>query len=81
MEVGLARKVSSGEALNRLDTDEHRFHERVRDWFLDAAQADPVRWRVIDATAPQTVVEQAVQDAVLRRLERAEVGSVVWGRE
>ena len=81
VEVGLARKVSSGEALNRLDTDEHRFHERVRDWFLDAAQADPVRWRVIDATAPQTVVEQAVQDAVLRRLERAEVGSVVWGRE
>lgn len=81
VEIGLTRKANSGEALNRLDTDEHRFHERVRDWFLVAARADTDRWSVIDATAPQAVVEQAVRNAVLRRLERAEAGSVVRGRE
>ncbi len=81
VEVGLARKASSGEALNRLDTDEHQFHERVRNWFLDAAGADPGRWSVIDATAPQAVVEQAVWSAVLQRLERVEAASMVRGRE
>lgn len=81
VDVGLTRKVRSGEALNRLDTDEHGFHERVRAWFLEAARADPDRWRVIDATAPRIVVEQAVRDAVLRRLEGAEAASVVRGRE
>lgn len=81
VEVGLARKASSGEALNRLDTDEHRFHERVRTWFLEAARANPDRWCVVDATVAQTVVEQAVRNAMFRRLERAEAGSVVRGRE
>ncbi|CCF83340.1 dTMP kinase [Nitrolancea hollandica] len=80
VEVGLARKANSGEALNRLDTDEHRFHERVRTWFLEAAGAAPDRWFVIDATAPPAAVEQAVRNAVLRRLEHAEAASVVRGR-
>lgn len=79
--VGLMRKAHSGEALNRLDTDEHQFHERIRGWFLEAARARPDRWRVIDATAPQAVVEQAVQDTMLRWLKSAEASSVVRGRE
>ena len=79
--VGLARKVWSGEVLNRLDSDKHEFHERVRDWFLDAARADPDHWCIIDAAAPETAVEDAVRDTVLRRLERAEAGSMVRGRE
>lgn len=68
VEMGLARRLASGEPLNRLDADEQSFHERVRQGFLTAAAADPGRWRVIDASAPTDVVAEAVFDAVAGRL-------------
>ena len=49
-EVGLRRREQSGEALNRLDREAVAFHERVRAGYLELADAEPERWRVVDAS-------------------------------
>jgi len=50
---GLDRKLrqSAGTAAdwNRFEAEEEAFHERVRQGYLALADADPKRWRVIDA--------------------------------
>ena len=69
VEVGQARRLASGEPLNRFDADAIGFHERVRQWFLHAADEDPLRWRLIDATAPEDVVVETTLNAVLERLK------------
>ncbi|HVB64811.1 MAG TPA: dTMP kinase [Nitrolancea sp.] len=67
-EVGQARRVASGEPLNRFDVDSRDFHERVRAYFLEAASRQPKRWRVIDASAPAELVEQDLLFVILQRL-------------
>jgi dTMP kinase len=49
-EIGLRRRESSGEALNRLDREALAFHQRVREGYLDLIEAEPERWRFVDAT-------------------------------
>jgi dTMP kinase len=68
VEVGLSRRVASGEPLNRFDADSRAFHERVREYFLNAASADPGRWRVIDATDDIATVEQILLQITVQRL-------------
>ena len=48
-DVGLQRRERSGEAMNRLDREAVAFHERVRAGYLELVDADPERWRVVDA--------------------------------
>ncbi len=63
-EVGLGRKgaeITRFEAAFDLD-----FHRRVRDGFLELAAADPERFTVVDATAP----EATVAGVVLARVSR-----------
>jgi dTMP kinase len=67
-EVGQARRVASGEPLNRFDVDTREFHERVRGYFLEAAARQPQRWHVIDASAPAESVEQDLLLVLLQRL-------------
>jgi thymidylate kinase len=55
---------------NRFEDEEIDFHRRVRDAYLRLAQAEPIRWRLIDATQPVHVVEQAVWEEVGRTLLR-----------
>jgi len=70
VELGLARRRAAGETLTRLDSELTSFHERVRAWYHTAAQREPTRWRVIDATkAPETVAE-AVWIVVAEFLEQ-----------
>ncbi|HET9015051.1 MAG TPA: dTMP kinase [Thermomicrobiaceae bacterium] len=69
VEVGQARRLASGEPLNRFDADAVGFHERVRRWFLRAAEDEPARWVVIDATAPLEDVVTLTLDAVVARLD------------
>ncbi len=61
-EVGLARRRRagrSGEEWNRLDDEELEFYERVRAGYLALAEAEPGRWRVVDATgSPDRVTEE-----------------------
>jgi len=51
--IGLARKKSDEAAgkdkLNRLDQEKLDFHTRVRQGYLEMAQADPERWLILDA--------------------------------
>jgi dTMP kinase len=67
-QVGQARRAASGEPLNRFDSDARDFHERIRQYFLDAARSQPGRWHVIDASASPDVVEREAFEAVARRL-------------
>jgi dTMP kinase len=44
------------------------FHRRVRDGYLELAAAEPQRWVRIDASQAPQIVQQHMQEAVLRRL-------------
>ena len=55
VEEGLKRKVAANTAgqgeWNRMDRLEPEFHHRVRNGYLEMAQAEPERWLVVDAAA------------------------------
>ncbi len=60
---GIARKQKEGN-LNRLDNAGEAFHERVRKGYHALAEAEPARWRVIDAGAARSVVAEAIWSAL-----------------
>jgi dTMP kinase len=60
-EMGLRRRARSGEALNRLDREALAFHERVRGGYLALANAEPDRWRVVDAGRPVEDVQETLR--------------------
>ncbi len=60
---GIARKRKDGN-LNRLDNAGDAFHERVRKGYHALAEAEPARWRVIDAGAAPSVVAEAIWSAL-----------------
>ncbi|MBA3450379.1 MAG: dTMP kinase [Chloroflexia bacterium] len=62
--VGLERRFSSDDGVNRLDSETVRFHERVRETYLSLAAAEPGRWRIIDASQDQSDVCKEVWMAV-----------------
>ena len=66
--AGLARRLGGDqEALTKFEKRTEfgsEFHQRVRDGFLGLAQADPARWRVVDASRTQDVVAADVWEAV-----------------
>lgn len=68
VEVGLRRKIHSGE-WNRLDAYDLAFHQRVRAGYHTLIQAEPARWRIVDASQPFDQVQNAVQTVVLERLK------------
>jgi dTMP kinase len=55
-------------AWNRFEDEAVAFHQRVRSAYLDLAQADPGRWRIIDATRPPDEVHTEIWDEVRGRL-------------
>jgi dTMP kinase len=67
VEVGLRRRAKGGE-WNRLDAFDLDFHRRVRQGYLELAQAEPQRWVVIDAARPPEQVQQAAQAIIEQRL-------------
>lgn len=70
---GLARRRRSGDELSRFDDDSEAFHERVLEYFRQAASREPARWRVVDASRPEAEVEQQILSHILARLEPATV--------
>lgn len=67
--VGLARRFAAGEDVNRLDTADIEFHERVRRAYLQAVRRDPQRWVVIDAAQPIADVTAQLTEAVVAALQ------------
>ncbi|HOS54278.1 MAG TPA: dTMP kinase [Anaerolineaceae bacterium] len=68
VETGLSRRQQGGGEWNRLDDYALAFHRRVRDGYLELAAAEPQRWVRIDASQAPQIVQQLMQEAVLRRL-------------
>lgn len=64
-EVGIERREASGEALNRLDREALAFHHRVRAGYLALIDAEPDRWRWVDATGAQDAIQETLREIVL----------------
>jgi dTMP kinase len=66
VEVGLARKTEAIDQ-TRFETGfDVAFHRRVRAGFLDLAAAEPERFAVVDATAPEAAVWADIRRTVAR---------------
>lgn len=66
VDAGLGRVQQRG-APDRLDAEEHAFHERVRAGYLVLAAAEPQRWVRVDAGAEPDEVARRVLAAVEAR--------------
>ena len=69
VEVGLARK-SDAETTRFEAHFDLAFHERVRAGYLARAAAEPDRWVVVDATAPEEDVLAAARSVLVAFLDR-----------
>lgn len=69
VEEGLQRR-KSGEQINRLDTYQVEFYQRVRQGYLELIAQEPQRWVTVDAGRPLEIVGSQVQHLVLERLRR-----------
>lgn len=63
VEQGLARAGSRGQG-NRFDRETLAFHEAVRRGYHERAEAEPARYRIIDAATPAETVQHALQQAL-----------------
>lgn len=62
-DAGLERRRSAGQ-WNRLDAYDPEFHQRVRGAYLEMANAEPSRWRVIDGNRGPDDVQDDLRRAV-----------------
>ncbi|MFU8826578.1 MAG: dTMP kinase [Brevefilum sp.] len=69
VELGMTRKRANSSEWNRLDAYDLAFHERVRQGYFALAEAEPVRWMIIDATEEKQQVQEALRQAILDRLK------------
>lgn len=67
-DVGQARVNAASDRPDRLESLGTKFHNRVRQAFLDLAEQSPDRWVVVDATMAVEAVAAAVDAAVSERL-------------
>lgn len=68
VEEGLRRRRCSGGEWNRLDAYELEFHQRVRQGYHELVQAEPERWRVIDANLTPEMVQSNLRQVVGQKL-------------
>lgn len=69
VQIGLRRRARKGE-INRLDTYEVAFYQRVRAGYLEMARLQPERWVIVNAEPPFEVVQAELRRLVLERLQR-----------
>lgn len=68
-EIGLRRRKTGGGEWNRLDAYELDLHKRVRAGYLEMAKAEPQRWVVVDASPEPGVVQSALRQVILERIQ------------
>lgn len=69
VDEGLNRKIKGGSEWNRLDAQQLEFHRRVRAGYKEMAQAEPGRWRVINAANDPQTVQQSIRAVISEKLE------------
>jgi dTMP kinase len=69
-EEGLRRRQVNGGEWNRLDAYQLQYHQRVRQGYITMADAEPERWRVVDASQPPDMVQSKIQDVLLLFLSK-----------
>jgi len=69
IEVGLARAQARGE-MDRFESEQSAFFERVRDGYLKRAQLEPDRFVIIDAQPPLEEVQAQIRQALLTRASK-----------
>ncbi len=65
--VGLERAARRGQP-DRLERADLNFHQRLRQGFLELAEAEPQRFLVLDGTLPDSALEERIWEAVQSRL-------------
>ncbi len=63
------RYLALGESADRFEQEDRSFHRRVRRGYLQLAENDPARFRIIDAAQPPDTVSASVWNAVETLLE------------
>ena len=74
VEAGLARALSRGDKENRFESKGLIFHERLRQGFLDRAEAVPGRYRVIDAARTIEAIAGDVWESVRQAFTELRAG-------
>lgn len=67
--IGLARAGRRG-AVDRFEREDAAFFERVRATYLERAQREPGRYRIVDASRSMTAVRAELEDILAQWLER-----------
>ncbi|MHB8085052.1 MAG: dTMP kinase [Dehalococcoidia bacterium] len=67
-EIGLGRKHNSQE--DRFEAENISFHQKIRNGYLQSAQRQPDRWRVIQAFQPPEEVSRLVWESLLPVLQK-----------
>ncbi len=67
-QVGLERRQKGGGEWNRMDAYVLQYHQRVRQGYLEMANADPVRWKIVDASREPDVVQSELRNLLLSYL-------------
>lgn len=67
--IGLARAGRRG-AVDRFEREDAAFFERVRATYLERAQREPGRYRIVDASRSLTAVRADLEDILAQWLER-----------
>ena len=62
VEIGLQRISKRGNTLDRLETENIEFHQRIRDCFLRIAHENPQRFMIIDANQSEEAIALIIQN-------------------
>jgi dTMP kinase len=68
VEAAVQRRMADMHEVNRLDREVVQFHSRVRGAYHSLVEADPARWRVVDASRAEDDVWSEVWHAVGARV-------------
>lgn len=64
-EISRRRLSASGRALDRFETEERAFFERVRKTYRDMAQSEPGRVRIVDASKASDEVKVELKNSII----------------
>jgi len=68
VEEGLKRREKSGKK-DRIDMESLKFHQKVREGYLEIARKNPRRWRIVDASKSPEEVFEEIKKAVEEELK------------